>query len=144
MSSTSDLRDLLGVLRDGVMFYGEASERAEQTEHRQLFGQMAADKRAAARSIEKLLPPAERPSDGTWVGKVRECYALVRAQLASDKDAIYIKELEAAEDRVIDEFRQSLATIAEPEARRVLEQHYPNAVAAHERMRRMKQALEAK
>lgn len=144
MSTTSDLRDLLGVLHDGVTFYGEAGERAQQAEHRQLFGRMAADKRAAARAIEKLLPPSERPSGGTWAGKIRECYTRVQAQLSSDKDAVFIKELEAAEDRILDEFRRSLSMIAEPDARRVLEQHYPNAVAAHERMRAMKRESEAK
>lgn len=144
MSKTSDLRDLLSVLRDGVMFYGEAGERAQQIEHRQLFSRMADEKRAAARAIEKLLPPSERPSDGTWTGKIRECYTRVQALLSSDKDAIYVRELEAAEDRVVDEFRRSLSTIDEPDARRVLEQHYPNAVAAHERMRAMKQSVDAR
>lgn len=144
MSSTHDLRDLLSVLRDGVMFYAEAGERAEQGPHRELFAQMATQKRAAARSIEKLLAPPERPSDGTWSGRIRECYTRVRAQLSSDKDAVFIKELETAEDRIIEEFRHCLSTIADPETRRVLEQHYPVAVAAHERMRRLKQATEAK
>lgn len=144
MSQTSDLRDLLSVLRDGVMFYGEAGERTEQPEHRQLFTRMADEKRVAARAIEKLLPPSERPSDGTWAGKIRECYARVQALLSSDKDAVYVSELEAAEDRVVDEFRRSLSTVDQPDARRVLEQHYPTAVAAHERMRAMKQSARSR
>jgi uncharacterized protein (TIGR02284 family) len=144
MSPTHDLRDLLSALRDGVMFYAEAGEHAEQPAHRELFAQMATQKRAAARSIEKLLAPPERPSDGTWSGKIRECYARVRAQLSSDKDAVFIKELEAAEDRIIEEFRHCLSTVSDVETRRVLEQHYPVAVDAHERMRRLKQAVEAK
>ena len=144
MSSTSDLRDLLSVLRDGVMFYGEAGERAEQAEHRQLFTRMAEEKRAAARAIEKLLLPSDRPPDGTWSGKIRECYARVLTLLASDKDAVYIRELEAAEDRVIEEFRRCLSTIDEPQARRVLEEHYPAAVSAHEHMRAMKRQVDAK
>lgn len=144
MSATHDLRDLLSALRDGVMFYAEAGEHAEQAAHRELFAQMATQKRAAARSIEKLLAPPERPSDGTWSGKIRECYTRVRAQLSSDKDAVFIKELEAAEDRIIEEFRHCLSTVADVEMRRVLEQHYPVAVDAHERMRRLKQAVEAK
>lgn len=144
MSAASDLRDLLGVLRDGVMFYGEAGERAEHDGHRQLFRHIAEEKRAAERAIGKLLPPSERPSDGTWIGKIRECYTRVQAQLSSDKDAVYIKELEAAEDRILDEFRRCLSTIADPDVRRVLEQHYPHALATHERMRAMKHDVEAK
>lgn len=144
MSSINDLRDLLSVLRDGVMFYGEAGERAEQAEHRQLFARMAQEKRAAVRAIEKLLLPSDRPPDGTWSGKIRECYARVATLLASDKDAVYIRELEAAEDRIIEEFRRSLSTIDEPQARRVLEQHYPDAVSAHEQMRALKRQVDAK
>jgi uncharacterized protein (TIGR02284 family) len=144
MSSTHDLRDLLSVLRDGVMFYAEAGERAEDAGHRELFAQIAAQKRAAARSIEKLLAPPERPSDGTWSGKIRECYTRVRAQLSSDKDAVFVKELEAAEDRIIEEFRHCLSAVSDPETRRVLEQHYPVALASHEQMRQLKQAVEAK
>lgn len=143
-TTTSELRDLLGVLRDGVMFFGEAGERAQQEEHRQLFNRMAAEKRGAARAIEQLLPPVERPPDGTWAGKIRECYTRVLAQLSSDRDAVFIKELEAAEDRIIDAFRRCLSTATEADVRRVLEQHYPEAVAAHERMRALKHAVEAK
>lgn len=144
MTLTDDLRDLLGVLHDGVTFYGEAGERAEDPALRELFNRMALDKRAAAHSIGKLLMPAERPDDGTWVGKIRECYTRVRAELSRDKDAVYIRELEAAEDRVLEEFRRCLAAASDPEARRVLEQHYPVAVAAHERMREMKRSAETR
>jgi uncharacterized protein (TIGR02284 family) len=138
MSATGDMRELLSALRDGVMFYAEAGERAEHVAHRELFARMATDKRAAARSIERLLGPIERPADGTWSAKIKEGYTRVRALLSADKDAIFINELEAAEDRVVEHFRRCLATAAEPEARRVLERIYPAALAAHERMRDLK------
>jgi uncharacterized protein (TIGR02284 family) len=139
-SSTDDLRDLLSALRDGVMFYAEAGERAEHAAHRELFAQMATDKREAARTVEKLLGPIERPADGTWSAKIKEGYTRIRALLSADKDVVFINELEAAEDRVVEHFRRCLCTAVEPNTHRVLERIYPAALAAHQRMREMKHA----
>jgi len=140
MSSAGDLGDLLSALRDGVMFYAEAGERAEHAAHRELFAQMAADKRGAARSVEKLLGPIERPADGTWSAKIVEGYTRIRAKLSADKDIVFINELEAAEDRVLEIFRRCLSSASQPEVRRVLDRIYPAALAAHQRMREMKHA----
>jgi uncharacterized protein (TIGR02284 family) len=144
MSAAShDLKHLVAVLRDGEKFYVDAAQKAAQPTHRELFGVMAMAKREIADDLESLLsaPEREDAAEGTWLGQIRACYADARAALAGDKDTVFVGQLEAAEDRVMTAFRETLSTTRARKVRKSLERHYPRAVQAHDRMSVMKHSL---
>lgn len=141
-AASHDLKHLVAVLRDGEKFYADAAARTKLDAQRALFGDMALVKREIADELQALLPESDRAdaAEGTWIGKVRECYAGARAALGSDAETVFVRQLEAAEDRVMEAFRNSLATTRQRRVRKTLERHYPRASAAHARMSAMKHA----
>ena len=139
------LKHLVAVLRDGEKFYVDAAQKVRLDDHRELFQQMATTKREIADDLESLLSDSDRAdaAEGTWAGKIRACYADVRAALGGDTDTVFVRQLEAAEDRVMDAFRSTLSTTRARKVRKSLERHYQHAFQAHERMSAMKHASQA-
>jgi len=141
-SSAAQLNELIEITRDGQNFYQHAIEEVHNAQLQQLFRDMAQAKTEVIQALTvKVAANHEQPSSsGTLLGKLREVYADTRATLASDEDATYVAQLEAAEDRILHAFEDALE-VAEPDVRAVLTTEMPRIRACHDRMRNLKSAM---
>lgn len=141
-SSTAQLNELIEITRDGKEFYDHAREEVKDVRFKALFADMAQAKNEVIQALAaKVIANREQPSSGgTFVGKMRQAYANVRAALSSDEEAAYVIQLEEAEDRILHAFQDALEH-AEPDIRALLVMEMPKVRACHDRMRSVKQTI---
>ncbi len=143
-SKTAQLNELIEITRDGLRFYEHARDAAEDAHLQALFGDMAQAKRELIEDLAgKVVDAHEAPAaGGTFAGTLREIYADTRATLSSDAQATYVAQLEAAEARILHAFEDALEN-AEADVRALLVAQMPKVRASHQRMRELKQSLQA-
>lgn len=140
---TAQLNELIEITRDGQRFYEHAHDEVKDVRLQVLFRDMSLSKGELIRALSfKVAADQEQPaSGGTFVGKLRQVYADTKANLASDKEATYVAQLEEAEDRILHAFEEALED-AEPDMRIVLLAEMPKVRGNHERMRTLKQSMQ--
>jgi len=139
------LNQLIESARDGERFYQDAASKAQSTELRGVFQQMA---EVRQRLIDELgthvIARGEVPStDQTLGGAARKIYADLMAALARDPDGHYLARLEEAEDRLLQRYQKALREAPTPEVAAILKRHEPTVWAAHDRMKALRDRLEA-
>ncbi|MFA5496437.1 MAG: PA2169 family four-helix-bundle protein [Porticoccaceae bacterium] len=141
-SSTAQLNELIEITRDGKEFYDHARDEVKDVRFKALFADMSQAKNEVIQALAaKVIADHEQPSaSGTFVGKMRQAYANVRAALSSDEEAAYVIQLEEAEDRILHAFQDALES-AEPDVRALLVMEMPKVRACHDRMRSVKQTI---
>lgn len=141
-SSDSQLNELIEITRDGQHFYQHAMTEVKDTQMQQLFREMAETKAEVIRALSaKVAADQAQPSmGGTLMGKLRETYADTRARFARDEAAVYVSQLEAAEDRILHAFEDALES-GEPEVRSLVAAEMPKVRACHDRMWALKKTL---
>ena len=130
------LNDLLEVARDGERFYRDAAERVRSPELRGTFRQMAEVRQRlmddlARHVAARGLAPS---SDSTLGGRSRKAYADLLAALSPHTEDVYLRQLEAVEDRLMRRYEQALAHAPADGLRQVLQRHLLTVRAAHDRM----------
>jgi len=142
MKSTSagPLNDLLMLARDGERFYRDAAAKVECAELRATFRQMADVRQRLMNDLaEAVAARGERPSaHGTLRGQSRQAYAGLRATLTPDPDDVYIRQLEAIEDRLLLAYENAVDRADAGSERPLLQRHLLTVRAAHDRMRALK------
>jgi len=135
------LNDLLEIARDGERFYRDAAERARSPELRGTFRQMAElRQRLMDELADQLHLRGERPSDRrTVLGASRPLFAEAVAALTLHDDDVYIRQLEATEDRLLAHYEHGLARADDERLRQVLRRHLLAVRAAHDRMRALRE-----
>ena len=134
------LNDLLEIVRDGERFYRDAAERAASPELRGTFRQMAElRQRLMDELAEHVTARGEQPSDGrTLAGTSRQLYAGALTALGAPADGVYLRQLEAAEDRLLAHYERALETAGSDRVQQVLRRHLLAVRATHERMKALR------
>jgi uncharacterized protein (TIGR02284 family) len=134
------LNDLLEVARDGERFYRDAADKVASPELRGTFRQMAEVRQRLMDDLaQHVTARGAQPSDDrTLWGKSRKAYADVLAAMAPDNEDIYIRQLEAVEDRLLRHYENALEHAGRDSVRHVLQRHLLTVRAAHERMAALK------
>lgn len=143
--NTNTLADIVQVARDSAEFYDHARKEVSNPLIQNLFTRMAASKHRLIEvlSTRILLEGEEPPSNGTWLGGLRQFYADARAMVASNDEAVYVSELEETEDRVLEHLNKALQKIDDPAIRASVLTVMADARDSHDEMRRLKQQLAA-
>jgi len=116
MKNANTLQELVQIAHDGVEFYTEAGKEVKDVDLKATFARMASAKRDLIASLStKLIASNEDvPTDGTVVGKLREMYADVRASISSNEEKIYVAQLEATEDRLLEHYDAAIKEVEDP------------------------------
>ncbi|NQD93471.1 PA2169 family four-helix-bundle protein [Pseudomonas sp. CrR25] len=135
-SNTAQLNELIAITRDGQRFYEHARAEVRDARLRSLFRDLSQVKGEVIQALaSKVVDRHEVPfAGGTVVGRLRQVYADTRASLAGDEEAVYVAQLEGAEDRILHAFEDALEC-AEADVRAVLVAEMPKVQACHERLR---------
>lgn len=135
------LRDLARICRDGEKLYCTAAARMRNPALRELAGEVARVRGELHREFTMLLGArGERAAGGTLYGHVRKLYANLRACF-SDRDRVYVAELENIEDRLLHAMERATLHLAPDDTLAFVRLHLPAARAMHERMRALKNEL---
>lgn len=134
------LNELLEIVRDGERFYRDAAERARSPELRGTFRQMAElRQRLMDELAEHVTARGERPSDKrTLAGASRQLVADTLTALGAPVDDVYLRHLEAAEDRLLHHYERALAAAGHDRVQQVLRRHLLAVRAAHGRMKSLR------
>ncbi len=140
-SPAETLKDIIQVAHDGAEFYDAARLVVHNPALKDTFKRMATHKRALITALGGRLEMLgeQQPQGGTIVGALRQSYADIRASLSKQEESVYVAQLEAAEDRLLEHVEQAIAATTNPEIRSQLEAHLPTVRASHDEMRRLKQ-----
>lgn len=143
MADNRLLDELVQVSRDSKTFYEDAAKETKDAHLRDVFNRMASAKAELIDALStKLVRMGETaPTDGTVAGSLRKAYADVRAALSKNDDKIYVGQLEATEDRVLEHFEDALAKTESPEVRNILSAQMPKVRACHDEMRNLKRTM---
>jgi len=139
--AANTLNDLIEILRDGQTFYDDASTKISDPTLKALFRDASTTRYALISDLSAEVKTEGRtPSaSGTLAGSVRENYADVLASMSSDKETTYVKQLEAAEDRLLHAFKDALKDTESARVRQILSLHLPKVQKMHDTMRAQKQ-----
>ena len=139
---THTLNELIEITRDGERFYRHALSEVKSPELLQVFEEMAQVKSAVIQALAvKVSANEEHPAQGgTLFGRFREAYANARAGMASDKDATYVAQLEATEDRILAAYEDALKD-ADVDVQALLGLELPKLRACQARMSALKKSL---
>lgn len=136
------LNDLLEVARDGERFYRDAAGHVDNPELRGTFRQMSEVRRRLMDELAEHIRErgAEPSPHGTLAGETQKLYADALAALRGEREDVYLRRLEAAEDRLLERYEQALAdTGSDTEAlRTLLRRQLLTVRAAHQRMRALR------
>jgi uncharacterized protein (TIGR02284 family) len=134
------LNDLLEVVRDGERFYRDAAGRASSPELRGTFRQMAElRQRLMDELAEHVTARGARPSASrTLAGTSRQLYADTLTALGAPADDVYLRHLEAAEDRLLAQYERALETAGDERMQQILRRHLLAVRATHGRMKALR------
>lgn len=143
--STDLLNELIEIARDGKKFYLDAAAKVTDGEVQQIFRTQANVREQLINTLSQhvVIRGDIASREETLVGMTRKLYAEILATLSSDRDGIYIQQLEEVEDRLLEHYRKALEVAESEDVRRVLVQHMPIVQAAHDRMKALKRKKQA-
>jgi len=136
-------QDLASVNIDSARFYEHAMAEVQDPMLKPVFKRMADTKRRLINDLEQhILRSGEKPSGtGTFAGVMREKYTDIKAMLSREDKKVYVKELEEAEDRILEHYREALSEVESDELEHLLEAQLPTVNACHDEMRTLKRQL---
>lgn len=135
------LRDLARICRDGERLYHIAAVRMRSPALRELAKEVGRMRGELHREFTLLLRARGAPAaGGTLYGGARKTCANLRARF-SDRDRVYVAELENIEDRLLHAMERATLHLAPDDTLAFVRLHLPAARATHERMRALKNEL---
>jgi uncharacterized protein (TIGR02284 family) len=134
------LNDLLELARDGERFYRDLAVKAGSPELRGTFRQMAElRQRLMDELAEHIGARGEQPSDRrTVLGASRQLFAEAVAALTLRDDDVYLRQVEAMEDRLLAHYERALEAADSESVRQILRRHLLAVRASHDRMKALK------
>jgi uncharacterized protein (TIGR02284 family) len=142
--NTKVLQELVQIARDSADFYESARDEVTSPALKDVFTRMAAAKRSLIESLGAriALSGEDIPDSGTMVGSMRKAWADIRASIG-ESEAVYVAQLEEAEDRLLEHFNQALQKLDDPRKRETVGAELPKVRACHDEMRTLKRQLSA-
>jgi uncharacterized protein (TIGR02284 family) len=144
-NNAKELQELVQIARDNADFYESARDDVKNPALKDIFTRMAAAKRSLIQSLgaRLALSGEEVPDSGTMAGNMRKMYADMKATFSKNDDAIYVAQLEEAEDRLLEHFNASLQKLDDVRMREAVSAQLPQVRACHDEMRALKRRLAA-
>jgi uncharacterized protein (TIGR02284 family) len=144
-SNAKALQELVQIARDNADFYESARDDVKNPALKDIFTRMAAAKRSLIQSLgaRLVLSGEEVPDSGTMAGSMRKMYADMKASFSKNDDAVYVAQLEEAEDRLLEHFNDSLQKVEDVRMREAVSAQLPQVRACHDEMRALKRRLAA-
>jgi uncharacterized protein (TIGR02284 family) len=139
------LQDIVAVARDGADFYDTARSHVDDARLKETFARLAGHKRDLMVALGGRLEMIgeDVPGSGTVAGSLRRYYAELLAAVSSNDAAVYVAQLEAAEDRLLARMREAIDACDNAEIRSQLQAHLPMVRACHDEMRALTRRLAA-
>lgn len=139
------LQYILGTLRDGENGYRDAAEHASDPQLKRLFSDFSDQRRQLAGQIENLLANlGEKPREGGSVGAaLHRGWLNLRDALSGRDDYAVVAEAERGEDAAVQNYQDVLKEALPADVKELLEQQYSTVKASHDRVRDLKQGMEA-
>ena len=137
---THSLSDLIHVLNDGIGFYDEAAKRTSNHVYTGVFARMHHLKSAIVSDLnEEIALQGERPPiNGTWLGDMRINYAELLVGMSEHPDHVYISQVEAQEDRVIEAFKNANVSDKSERVRELARLYLPEVQRMHDEIKALK------
>lgn len=134
------LNQLLELARDGERFYRDLAVKAGSAELRGTFRQMAElRQRLMDELAEHIGARGEQPSERrTVLGASRQLLAEAIAALTLHDDEVYLRQVEAMEDRLLSRYEHALERAPGESVRQILRRHLLAVRASHDRMKALK------
>ena len=131
---------MVHALNDGIGFYDEASRRAGNHVYTDVFARMHHLKSAIVADLNKEIAlEGERPPiNGTWLGDMRISYANLLINMSEHPDHAYISQVEAQEDRVLEAFKDAIASDKSERVRELAMLHLPEVQRMHDEIKALK------
>lgn len=144
-TNTKILQELVQIARDNAGFYESAREQVKDPALKDLFTRMAAAKRNLIQGLgaRLALSGEEVPDSGTTAGSMRKLYADILASLSRKDEAVYVGQLEDAEDRLLGHLNEALQSIDDPAMREAVTAQLPQVRACHDEMRALKRRMDS-
>ncbi len=141
MSDTTDaLNDVVSLLKAGKNYYRESAESVEDPSVKSVFSEMAAVRSAAITELSsKIEGLGDDPSGASWAEQAREFYTSAKS-LVTDKTETLVTALEEHEDRTLEQIRDALKDVENPEAQRILSRHLDTFQSTHAKMKSLKRS----
>jgi uncharacterized protein (TIGR02284 family) len=142
--NTKTLQELVQIARDSADFYESARDEVSSPALKDVFTRMAAAKRSLIESLGAriALSGEDIPDSGTMVGNMRKAWADIRASVGKP-EAVYVAQLEEAEDRLLKHFTDALQSLDDARKRETVGAELPKVRACHDEMRALKRRMEA-
>lgn len=142
--NTRMLKELVQIARDNADFYESAREDIKNPAMKDLFTRMAAAKRNLIQGLgaRLALSGEEVPDSGTTAGNMRKMYADILASLTSRDEAVYVSQLEEAEDRLLEHLNEALQEVDDVAVREAVTAQLPQVRACHDEMRALKRRMD--
>ena len=149
MASTTDitvLNRLLSTVHDSVNGYRESSKDVDSQQVQQLFQQGVQERTQVAQMLSQAVArmggdPSDSPSA---LGSAHQAFMKLREMVTDREDKAIIQEVERGEDYIKEKFEQAIGnTDLSPQALDVVQQAYQVVKRGHDRMRDLKQSINA-
>jgi uncharacterized protein (TIGR02284 family) len=139
------LRAVLQNALDGVEFYAAAAERIREPKLQALFHRIQLAKREIIDAIRPRLASAgeDVPEAGTFEGVMRLTYAELRADFGDEDLPVFVGQLEAIEDNVLNAIAAAVYDCPSPELRKVLFDLHAKSRHDHDEMKALRQRFAA-
>ncbi|HET9484136.1 MAG TPA: PA2169 family four-helix-bundle protein [Xanthomonadales bacterium] len=139
------LREVLQNALDGVEFYAAAAERIRNPKLQALFHRIQLSKRAIIDAIRPRLAAngEDVPQAGTFEGVMRLTYAELRADFGDDDLPVFVGQIEAIEDNVLNALASAVYDCPNPELRKVLFDLHAQSRHDHDEMKALRERLAA-
>jgi len=130
------LNDLIRIVQDSHEGYQQAAESGEDDDLKALFGELAAQRGAIVRELQRLVAEVGGAPDigGTIVGGAHRFFLGLRAAvLGHERDSI-LAEVERGETECVRRYEEALAKDLPPEIADVVSQHLGRIRVDRDRM----------
>tara|TARA_R110000772_G_scaffold87795_4_gene182760 strand:+ start:3314 stop:3760 length:447 start_codon:yes stop_codon:yes gene_type:complete len=136
------LNDLVNRCEDAKEFYTSAARQTKNEELKNTFMKMASTRESIIINLKSHANSlaSELDDGGTFSGQASNIFKLLKARLG-DTDVSLVKELEAAENKTLDDFRQALESDPPEATRQLIERQLRILTQTHNHMKNMKEKL---
>ncbi|HEY8904289.1 MAG TPA: PA2169 family four-helix-bundle protein [Chthoniobacterales bacterium] len=140
---STSIKDLQQTLADGVEGFTNAAKAVEDPELKTLFEGFAAERQSMADELAAFSsadPDDEKP---TITGALHRGWIDLKGALTSGDDHAILAECERGEDHAVAEFRRALEEPLPPEATPTIRSLSTRIVAAHDKVKALRDAAKA-
>ena len=146
--TVNHVSDLVRGLNDSFEYLEEAATKVNDDKVATLFKQLSADRKEIADTLAGMIALASSDADpaeeGSWLGKVRQCWTAFRVGLNSGDATVMLVEAEHAEDAILEKFKDVLPQVAGSEINDVLLQYFAKVKEGHDQVLALRNAYQCK